>query len=65
MASITTSVEAIKAAVETHGVSEMSRLSGVPYMTIKSLIERDFRPKTIDVMEKLETAATTLKGQAA
>ncbi|GGZ21897.1 hypothetical protein [Asticcacaulis endophyticus] len=57
MTDINASIEKIKAKVDEIGVQEMSRRSGVPYTTIRSLITRDFKPQTVTTLEQLEKVA--------
>ncbi len=56
MSQIADCLKRISDACDSMGVAELSKRSGVPYTTIKSLAERGFRPKTVEVIESLLNA---------
>jgi hypothetical protein len=65
MSDFSENIELVKSVFADVGAAELSRVSGVPYMTIKDSAERGFRPKPVTVLEKLVEAARKIRADAA
>jgi len=63
MDDISRAIEMVKSANAELGEKEFSRLSGVPYTTIRSLAEKGFVSKPVETLKTLAQAAKERKSK--